>query len=270
MKLTRHLSPEGPRWAIDGKYLSGGINLGILLAAPADKLPDFLSAYNTGLPALHEQLAPVDLHSEIWASGVTYQRSREARQAESTASDLYSRVYHAERPELFFKAQGWRATGTGAPMHIRHDSAWNVPEPELVLILNCLGQIVAYTAGNDLSSRSIEAENPLYLPQAKIFKGSCALGPDLVLATVDELQQISISLEILRNGQAIFQGLTNTRQMKRNLTELAEFLFEELDFPQGALLFTGTGIVPPDEFTLQSMDRIIIQVGEQRLENWVE
>jgi 2-dehydro-3-deoxy-D-arabinonate dehydratase len=170
---------------------------------------------------------------------------------------------------LFFKATGWRVAGNGAPIRIRADSRWNVPEPELVLVVNQQCEIVGYCAGNDVSSRDIEGENPLYLPQAKVYNGSCALGHGLWLCAEDEIRQILIGLEIQRADQVIFTGETTTATMKRTLPELVEYLTRELDFPHGVFLMTGTCLVPGDNFTLQAGDRVLIRVGMLQLENRV-
>lgn len=265
--LTRHSTAHGARWALDGRYLPASFGLPLLMDLPAEALPAFLDALPTGDEATGDLLPPVEHTQEIWASGVTYMRSREAREAESTMRDVYSRVYDAERPEIFLKAVGWRAVGHGAPFRIRKDSQWNVPEPELVLAINRHGQIIGYCAGNDASSRDIEGENPLYLPQAKIYNGSCALGPGIQLAGVEAMQNLPVQLEISRSGSVAFADETSTGNMKRTLTELAEYLYLEIDFPHGSFLMTGTGIVPPDEFTLQPGDVVRITVGELTIEN---
>src|SRR5919108_2107543 len=179
MELTRHQSPDGPRWARDGRWLPQQLTLGLLLELPKSAMVDLLHRLPAGSQAEGSLLPPLEPMHEVWASGVTYLRSREARKAESTVGDVYELVYDAERPELFLKAIGWRVVGHGAPVRIRRDSHWDVPEPELVLVLNRELEIVGYCAGNDLSSRSIEGENPLYLPQAKIYHNSCALGPGI-------------------------------------------------------------------------------------------
>jgi 2-dehydro-3-deoxy-D-arabinonate dehydratase len=205
-------------------------------------------------------LAPVD-DQEIWAAGVTYERSRDARMEESTEVDVYARVYDADRPEIFFKAPAWRATGDFQPIAIRHDSSWDVPEPELALVIDTDGEIAGYTIGNDVSSRSIEGENPLYLPQAKMFSGSCALGPWVVLP--DELTDpldLDIRLRIERDGNEHWSGQTSTRQFHRSLDDLVGCLYSALDFPAGAVLMTGTGIVPPSQFTLESGDTVTIEI----------
>jgi 2-dehydro-3-deoxy-D-arabinonate dehydratase len=214
-------------------------------------------------------LAPIDATGEVWAAGVTYLRSREAREAESSVKDVYAKVYDAARPELFFKAPGWRVAGHRMPIRIRHDSGWNVPEPELTLVINAHGEIVGFCAGNDVSSRDIEGENPLYLPQAKIYDGSCALGPGILLVDVDTLRDLSIDLLVTRGGAAVFTGATSTSRVKRPLEELVAFLRKELTFPDGVFLMTGTGIVPPDDFSLQAGDVVRIAIGDLTLENEV-
>ena len=214
-------------------------------------------------------LAPVDAQ-EVWASGVTYLRSKVARMEESESQaggDFYDRVYEAERPELFFKAPAARVVGPREPIRIRRDSVWNVPEPELVLVLSASGAIVGHTIGNDVSSRSIEGENPLYLPQAKVYDGSCALGP--VISLSDGLQhERAIQMIISRGGESVFSGETSTARMRRTQQELAAYLFRELTFSAGAFLLTGTGIVPPDDFTLLPGDVVQITIdGIGTLEN---
>jgi 2-dehydro-3-deoxy-D-arabinonate dehydratase len=210
---------------------------------------------------------------EIWAAGVTYYRSRSARMEESEQSGgdhFYDLVYEAPRPELFFKATAARARGHLAPVRTRQDSDWDVPEPELTLALNSAGNIFGYTIGNDMSSRSIEGENPLYLPQAKIYRGSCAIGPCLLVA--DSIQSDTrIAITIERNKQQVFSGETKVSQIKREFSELAEYLFRENEFSSGAYLMTGTGVVPGNDFTLQSGDIIRITIDEiGTLTNYVE
>lgn len=268
-RLSRHPGSAGARWAYDGRYLPAGIDLSLLLGLPAERMHAVLGALPTWENADEPSLAPVDSSQEIWASGVTYLRSRDARQAESNSGDLYERVYLAERPELFLKSIGWRVIPDGGRIRIRRDSKWNVPEPELVLAINRFGEIVGYSAGNDVSSRDIEGENPLYLPQAKVYDGSCALGPAIILAPLGELSDVAISLTIERDDRKIFTGAIRTSQMKRTFDELARYLHAELALPQGALLMTGTGIVPPDEFSLAVDDRVRIEVGSLKLVNSV-
>ena len=200
---------------------------------------------------------------EVWAAGVTYFRSRTARMAESEASggmSFYDRVYTAQRPELFFKSTPHRTVGPGAPVRIRRDSKWNVPEPELTLLVSPKGKILGYTAGNDMSSRDIEGENPLYLPQAKVYDGSCALGPGILVTNEPLAATTGIHIEIRRAGSAAFTDGTTLAAMKRNPAELVEYLFRENSFPHGCFLLTGTGIVPPNSFTLSSGDEIAITI----------
>ncbi len=200
---------------------------------------------------------------EVWAAGVTYYRSRSARMEESKSAgggDFYDRVYSAERPELFFKSTSSRVAGPGSHVRIRSDAKWNVPEPELTLLINQHGQIIGYTVGNDMSSRDIEGENPLYLPQAKVYDRSCALGP-CILVTPEPLPTTTpIRIEILRAGVAAFSADITLAELKRTPTSLVEYLFRDNSFPAGAFLMTGTGIVPPDTFTLASGDRIRITI----------
>ncbi len=215
-------------------------------------------------------LAPLDTQ-EVWAAGVTYERSKVARMEESEGGgDFYDKVYAADRPELFLKATPRRVVGPGQPIRIRRDSTWDVPEPELTLVISSSGQIVGYTVGNDVSSRSIEGENPLYLPQAKVFDACCALGPVITLAGENDLdpRDLTIRLSIMRGGSAVFQGETSTARMKRTPDELAAYLFRDQTFPDGVFLMTGTGIVPPDDFTLAAGDAVEITIdGIGRLSN---
>jgi len=206
--------------------------------------------------------APIGIQ-EIWASGVTYFNSKLARQEESEAAgggDFYARVYVAERPELFFKTTPHRCVGSGQKVRIRKDSTWNVPEPELTLLLTSSGKIVGYTIGNDMSSRSIEGENPLYLPQAKTYDGCAAIGPCIYVSEWAFPIDSEIHLLINRNGEAVFEGKTSVSQMKRSPEELAGWLFRELSFPDGCFLMTGTGIVPTKDFTLEPGDEIRITI----------
>lgn len=218
-------------------------------------------------------LAPIEAQ-EVWAAGVTYLRSRTARMDEAQSSgggDFYERVYTAPRPELFMKATPSRVVGPGAAVRIRRDSQWNVPEPELTLLVSPGGNITGYTIGNDMSSRDIEGENPLYLPQAKTYDGCCALGPAILVTREPLAPQTEIRLAVERAGQAVFTGSTTLAAMKRRLEELVEFLYREASFPNGCFLLTGTGIVPPNSFTLQRGDRIDIAIdGIGTLANTVE
>ena len=204
--------------------------------------------------------APID-RQEVWAAGVTYLRSRDARMEESSQRDVYDRVYDADRPELFLKATANRVSGPGEAIAIRGDSGWDVPEPELAILVNAHGELVGYTIGNDVSSRSIEGENPLYLPQAKVYSRCAALGPAVVM--VDELPDVSnleIQLTIRRDGRQLFQDSTATSQLHRSLSDLMAYLLRDNEFPTGVFLMTGTGIVPPSEFTLQDGDEVTIRI----------
>jgi len=216
--------------------------------------------------------APVD-QQEVWAAGVTYLRSKAARMEESDFSaTAYDRVYEADRPELFFKSMPEKVVATGEPVGIRRDSYWSVPEPELALVVNSRTRIVGYTIGNDMSSRDIEGENLLYLPQAKIYTGSCALGPWITLGpTESEARQWNIRLAIRRKGEVAFEGATSVGKIKRRFAELVEFLFRSQLFPNGAVLLTGTGLVPQGNFTLQAGDEVDMEIdGIGRLQNRVE
>jgi len=213
-------------------------------------------------PAPEDILPPIG-SQEVWAAGVTYYRSRSARIEESKdagGGDFYDRVYSAERPEIFFKATAPRVVGPNASVHIRSDSKWSVPEPELTLLINPSGTIIGYTIGNDMSSRDIEGENPLYLPQAKMYDRSCALGPCVLLTSRPLPPETTIAIAIHRNGTAAFSGTTQLTELKRDPKLLVHYLFRDNSFPQGAYLMTGTGVVPPDNFTLQISDQISITI----------
>jgi 2-dehydro-3-deoxy-D-arabinonate dehydratase len=218
-------------------------------------------------------LAPIE-SQEVWAAGVTYFRSRAARMAESHdagGGDFYDRVYSAERPELFTKATAHRVVGPNAAVRIRRDSKWNVPEPELTLLISPAGKILGFTAGNDMSSRDIEGENPLYLPQAKVYDGSCALGPAILVTPETPGPATKIRVHIVRGGATMFDEGTTLKELKRTPTELVSYLYRESSFPHGAFLMTGTGVVPPDSFTLLPGDRVDISIdGIGTLSNIVE
>lgn len=215
-----------------------------------------------------EVLAPRELlppigSQEVWAAGVTYYRSRDARMEESKSAgggDFYDRVYHATRPELFFKSAPHRVVGPDAKVAIRDDAAWSVPEPELTLLVTPGGKISGCTIGNDMSSRDIEGENPLYLPQAKVYDRSCALGPCLLITDEPLSSATEIALEIRRAGVAVFSGATTLQEMKRKPEELVGYLYRNNSFPRGCFLLTGTGVVPPDSFTLKHGDEIRITI----------
>jgi 2-dehydro-3-deoxy-D-arabinonate dehydratase len=222
-------------------------------------------------PSAAALLAPIGAQ-EVWAAGVTYYRSRDARMEESKSAaggDFYARVYEADRPELFFKGTAHRAVGSGGQVRLRADAKWNVPEPELTLAVNAAGKIFGVTVGNDMSSRDIEGENPLYLPQAKVYDGSCALGPGILLGDAPG-PDTAIRLEIARGARAVFTGETTLAQLKRKPAELASWLFRDQSFPNGVFLMTGTGIVPGADFTLAAGDEIRIEIdGVGRLVNTV-
>ena len=214
-------------------------------------------------------VTPVE-SQEVWAAGVTYLRSKQARMVESELSaDAYDHVYEAARPEIFFKSMPEKVVSPGDAVGIRSDARWNVPEPELALVINSSARIVGFTIGNDMSSRDIEGENLLYLPQAKIYARSCAVGPWIVVGvTEDDVRGWTIQLEIGRGGQTVFAGETRANQIKRSFTELVEYLFRSQQFPQGAVLLTGAGVIPPDAFTLAADDRVRITIsGVGTLEN---
>lgn len=212
---------------------------------------------------LAEELLPPVGNQEVWASGVTYYNSKLGREEESKeagGSNFYARVYEAERPELFFKATAARTVGHGGKVRIRRDSSWDVPEPELTLVLTSSGKIVGYTIGNDMSSRSIEGENPLYLPQAKTYDGCASLGPGILVTEEPLPPTTRIELEIKRDGKAVFRGEVMISQIRRNFKDLAAYLYRECTFPNGSFLMTGTGIVPSHDFTLKIGDEIRIGI----------
>lgn len=222
------------------------------------------NAISSGRPVSEpdDLVAPVE-RQEVWAAGVTYFRSRSARMAEAESAGggtFYDRVYRAVRPEIFYKGGRSRVSGHGQPVRIRSDSDWSVPEPELVLAVSSFGRIFGYTIGNDVSARDIEGENPLYLPQAKVYAGSCALGPGLLLGTAPLAGETEILMEIVRGRSVVFSGSTALSSLKRTAEELVEFLFRDNVFPDGCYLLTGTGVVPPDEFALHSGDEISITI----------
>lgn len=272
MKLCRFsLGGNAPRVGlIEGDRVldlaSAGLASLTALAEAEDAAGQLRALKRQELPAIAldtvRLLAPVE-RQEIWAAGVTYLRSRAARMEESEFSaSAYDRVYDAARPELFFKSMPEKAVGPGDPVGIRADARWSVPEPELVLVINSRGRIVGCTIGNDMSSRDIEGENLLYLPQAKIYDRSCAVGPCVVFGIAEtEARQWTVQLQIVRSGQPVFTGETVVDKIKRRFEELADYLFRSQQFPHGALLLTGTGIIPPDQFTLQAGDDVRIQIS---------
>jgi 2-dehydro-3-deoxy-D-arabinonate dehydratase len=266
-------------WANDDGTLLDLTPAGITQLQPllesADPAASLRQIARAGLPCLAQsevQWRPPVERQEVWAAGVTYLRSKTARMEESDFSaTAYDKVYAAERPEIFFKALAEKVAAHGEEAGIRRDARWNVPEPELALVLNSAGRIAGYTIGNDMSSRDIEGENLLYLPQAKTYHRSCALGPWIALgASETEARRWTIRMEIRRDGQTVFAGETSAAQIKRRFEELAAFLFRCQEFPHGAVLLTGTGIIPPDTFTLQAGDVVGIEItGIGRLQNTV-
>lgn len=269
MKICRFASPEGARIGllrdrgVVDLTAAGITSLAAIL--DADDPAQTLGAGYEGLPAqpvADVQLLPPVERQEIWAAGVTYLRSKTARMEESDFSaTAYDRVYDAERPEIFFKSLAEKVVGPGQAVGIRADARWNVPEPELALVINPRGKIVGFTIGNDMSSRDIEGENLLYLPQAKIYERSCALGPSILLAPPEaEAREWPIRSAIKRQGGAVFTGETKVSNIRRSFADLVGYLMRSQSFPHGAVLLTGTGIVPPDDFTLQAGDEVEIDI----------
>ena len=260
-------TPESLIVEADGRFRRPVEKLDLDDIFTADEPLHLLRAALAGAPEVAapnaaELRAPIQ-SQEVWAAGVTYLRSRTARMEEAKAAgggDFYDKVYDAERPELFFKATPHRVVGPGGQVRIRSDSRWNVPEPELTLAIGSAGKIFGFSIGNDMSSRDIEGENPLYLPQAKTYFGSAALGPCLVVTGNLPPKDTRIQIEIERGGEIVFAGTTDIAQIKRPLRTLAEFLYRDNSFPYGAYLMTGTGIVPPDAFTLAHGDEIRITI----------
>lgn len=234
-------------------------SLDAVLAGGGASLDDLISSAGQPVPEGAELLAPVE-SQEIWAAGVTYLRSRDARVEEAVEPSPYDRVYEAPRPELFMKSAGWRAVGPQAPIGVRADSDWNVPEPELALVLDASMHVAGYTIGNDVSSRTIEGENTLYLPQAKTYDGSCALGPAIVPAS-EVRPPFEIRMTIVRAGDVVYDDVTDTDRMARTFEDLTDHLGRALSFPNGAVLMTGTGIVPDPPFSLRPRDDVRIRIS---------
>jgi 2-dehydro-3-deoxy-D-arabinonate dehydratase len=263
-RLARGTVQAGPEMLLPAELSLDGV-----LAVGRSRLADILSIDGTEIDPAARVVAPVG-SQEVWAAGVTYLRSRDARVEEAIEATPYDRVYEAERPELFCKSAGWRVRGSGDTIAVRGDSTWDVPEPELTLVLDAEARIVGYTIGNDVSSRSIEGENTLYLPQAKTYDGSCAIGPAIVPATEVE-PPFTIRMTIERGGEAVYDDTTSTAKMRRSFDELASYLGRALTLPAGAFLMTGTGIVPDPPFTLQEGDTVTVAVdGLGALTNPVE
>lgn len=254
------------------RLLRGPQKLADILHAPGPEavVGSLLDSSARSLPLDPARLvAPID-GQEVWAAGVTYIRSKKARERESEgAARFYDLVYTAPRPELFFKATPRRVVGPGQPVRVRRDARWSVPEPEVALVISPDLRIVGYTIGNDMSSRDIEGENPLYLPQAKVYDGACALGPVVLLAGhLPPPEQTTIRLSIARSGATVFEGTTTVAAMARSFADLVSWLGRENSFPDGVILLTGTGIVPADDFTLLPGDNVSIDVtGIGRLQN---
>ena len=236
------------------------VSLDDLLRVPLDEARALVES---AVPTGHLSggvLAPVE-SQEVWAAGVTYEQSRDGRIEESTEGDVYERVYLAQRPEVFFKATAQRVVSDGQPVGVRIDSPWNAPEPELGLVLNAAGEVFGYVPGNDVSSRSIEGENPLYLPQAKVYDRSCALGPGIVPVWAAPELPFLIAMRVQRGDVLAFEGSTSTASIMRGFDDLAAWLMAALDFPVGAVLLTGTGIVPDDSFSLQAGDLVTVDIA---------
>lgn len=270
-QLRRFQTAKGSRWAFDERFLAPQFSLRTLLGTPRERSIELIHSLLTDERPIGKLLAPIDPSQEVWACGVTFMQSRVAREIESTMGDIYLQVYGAERPEIFFKSLGWRVIGDGGTIRVRNDSAWSAPEPEVTLVVNRYGETIGYCAGNDVSSRDIEGENPLYLPQAKIYDGSCALGPAIELIREDDqLRDLRIELMITRQEKEVYRGETRTTEMKRQFNELVEYLFREMAFPEGVFLMTGTGIVPDETFNLQPGDSVQILVNQLAINNKVK
>ena len=245
----------------NGEFFSINHSLSDLLSMGMQEARSIIEAANTSVKAPAHLVAPIDSHQEVWACGVTYLRSKVGRMEESDVPDLYSRVYEAERPEIFYKSIGWRVISNGEPVGIRRDSGWDVPEAEVVLVVNSQQEIFGYTIGNDMSSRSIEGENTLYLPQAKSYEKSCTIGSFIIPSWEIAEAVFPYTLKIERNGAEVFSESSSSAQMKRGFSELVDWFFRTLPMPSGAMLFTGTGIVPSADFTLHEGDVVKIDGG---------
>jgi len=252
------LHRDGRVWDLDPHTLDS------LMQRPLGEIRDVLEgvarpSWREIEPSGIELAAPAE-SQEVWAAGVTYLRSREARLEETSQKRIYAHVYESDRPELFFKAAGWRVVPQGGDIGVRGDSSWNVPEPELAVLSNSRGEVVAYSCGNDMSSRSIEGENPLFLPQAKVYNRSCSIGPAAVLAWTVDVSRARISLSIERQGRAVFTGTASIADMTREPEKLVGVLYSSYSLPLGAWLLTGTSIVPPDSYTAEPKDIVRIAI----------
>ena len=261
-KLMRVRTDAGSQWVydVDGRTVALTEGLDELLGLDLETMRRRCTAAADEVVVTGAVLAPIE-SQDVWGAGVTYQRSREGRHAESEHSAIYDKVYTAERPELFFKAAGPWVVAPGGPIAVRHDSEFDAPEPEIALVVNAHGEIAGYTIANDVTSRGIEGENPLYLPQAKIFTDSCALGPVIVPAwELDRTPEFEIRLTVERDGRTVLDDKTSSAAMSRGFTDLVNWLFRSMEFPRGVVLMTGTGIVPEPDFTLQEGDRVDIRM----------
>lgn len=258
--VTEHLPSVGAFLRNTVGHVAAAIDGLVVLARETGQTYAASLFNSTPIAFIPHWLPPCD-EQDIWAAGVTYERSRAARQEEAVdGGDIYARVYAAERPELFFKARGTRVVGPYAGVGIRTDATWNVPEPELAVVFNPAMEVVGFVVGNDMSSRDIEGANPLYLPQAKMYKASCALGPGIALNPSPAFPLTTIRIAISRADQPVFSGEVHTSRIKRTIAELGSYLGRSNEFPDGVILLTGTGIVPPNDFTLQEGDVIEIEI----------
>jgi 2-dehydro-3-deoxy-D-arabinonate dehydratase len=266
VQIIRYAGPDGVRVAVSGEAGPRVLPVGSvaeLLSMPLDRMRSVVEAGGeVSAGGALRALPPVDGLTEVWACGVTYERSSAARQEESDVADVYARVYTADRPELFFKSPAWRVCGDGEPIGIRPDSEISVPEPELALVCNAAAEIVGVTICDDVSSRSIEGQNPLYLPQAKIYAGACAIGPGITpVWELDDIGALAVTVSVRRGGAVAWSGSTSTAQLHRDLAELVEYLFRSFSFPQGVILSTGTGLVPELSFTLAAGDEVEVGIS---------
>lgn len=264
-QIARVQTASGVALTVDGRLASlpGVASLADLLHLPLAELRALIEQARPATGEVSRVLAPIDGDTEVWAAGVTYKRSEEARVEESATPDIYTKVYRAERPELFFKANRRRVSGPDESIVVRADSTWDVPEPELAIVVNAHAEIVCYTIGNDVSSRSIEGENPLYLPQAKVYARCCALGPALTpVWAIPDPYSLAIRMRIVRQHALHWQGETSMREFARRLEDLVTYLFREDDFPDGVVISTGTALVPESPFTLEAADVVEIEIDQ--------